>query len=132
MEICRRGFLRSAATSFVAAGSATSALAWAAASLAHTEEPNGRPPFDVRSFGAVADGKTVDTAAVNRAIATGRIKCGTELSGGFKNIVIGNCVFENCRGFALESVEYAMRRFFSGSVHGCTPRRASAWERSGG
>ena len=27
------------------------------------------------------------------------------MSGGFKNIVIGNCVFENCRGFALESVD---------------------------
>jgi polygalacturonase len=69
MEICRRAFLRSATTSFVGAGSATSALAWAAGSLAHTEEPNGRPSFDVRSFGAVADGKTIDTAAVNRAIA---------------------------------------------------------------
>jgi polygalacturonase len=69
MEICCGGFLGSATTSYVVAGSATRALALAAASLAHTEEPNDRPPFDVRSFGAVADGKTIDTAAVNRAIA---------------------------------------------------------------
>jgi polygalacturonase len=31
--------------------------------------------------------------------------CGTESNGGFKNITIGNCVFESCRGFALESVD---------------------------
>ena len=33
---------------------------------------------------------------------TGRIKCGTESNGGFRNI---NCIFESCRGFALESVD---------------------------
>jgi polygalacturonase len=38
---------------------------------------------------------------------TGRIKCGTESNGGFKNITISNCVFEGCRGFALESVDGA-------------------------
>jgi polygalacturonase len=36
---------------------------------------------------------------------TGRIKFGTESSGGFKNITISNCVFENCRGLALETVD---------------------------
>jgi polygalacturonase len=36
---------------------------------------------------------------------TGRIKCGTESNGGFKNITISNCIFESCRGFALESVD---------------------------
>ena len=36
---------------------------------------------------------------------TGRIKCGTESNGGFKNITISNCVFANCRGLALESVD---------------------------
>jgi polygalacturonase len=35
---------------------------------------------------------------------TGRIKCGTESNGGFRNITISNCVFEYCRGLALESV----------------------------
>ena len=39
---------------------------------------------------------------------TGRIKCGTESNGGFKNITISNCVFEACRGFALESVDGAL------------------------
>ena len=39
--------------------------------------------------------------------ATGRIKCGTESNGGFKNITISNCVFESCRGLALETVDGA-------------------------
>ena len=36
---------------------------------------------------------------------TGRIKLGTESSGGYKNITISNCVFDNCRGLALETVD---------------------------
>ena len=36
---------------------------------------------------------------------TGRIKFGTESNGGFKNITISNCVFENSRGIALETVD---------------------------
>jgi polygalacturonase len=36
---------------------------------------------------------------------TGRIKCGTESNGGFKNIAISNIIFEYCRGLALESVD---------------------------
>jgi len=36
---------------------------------------------------------------------TGRIKFGTESNGGFKNITINNCVFDYCRGLALESVD---------------------------
>ncbi len=39
--------------------------------------------------------------------ATGRIKCGTESNGGFKNITVTNCVFESSRGFALETVDGA-------------------------
>ncbi len=39
---------------------------------------------------------------------TGRIKCGTESNGGFRNITISNCVFEYCRGLALESVDGAL------------------------
>ena len=66
MDIRRREFLRFATTSFVASGSAISALAGA---WAFTEELDGGAPFDVKSFGAAADGKTTDTAAVNRAIA---------------------------------------------------------------
>ena len=66
MDICRRGFLRSATTSFVAS---SSQLCRAWTSLAWAVEPNGEVPFDVKSFGAAADGKTIDTAAVNWAIA---------------------------------------------------------------
>ena len=36
---------------------------------------------------------------------TGRIKFGTESNGGFKNITISNCVFDYCRGIALETVD---------------------------
>jgi len=36
---------------------------------------------------------------------TGRIKIGTETIGGFKNINIFDCVFNHCRGLALESVD---------------------------
>ncbi len=39
---------------------------------------------------------------------TGRIKMGTESNGGFKNITISNCVFEFCRGLALETVDGAL------------------------
>src|SRR6266496_1010790 len=39
---------------------------------------------------------------------TGRIKCGTESNGGFRNITVSNCVFESCRGFALETVDGAV------------------------
>ncbi|MBV8831855.1 MAG: glycoside hydrolase family 28 protein [Acidobacteriaceae bacterium] len=36
---------------------------------------------------------------------TGRIKFGTESSGGFKNITISNSTFDDCRGLALETVD---------------------------
>jgi polygalacturonase len=39
---------------------------------------------------------------------TGRIKFGTESNGGFKNITVSNCVFDYCRGLALESVDGAL------------------------
>ncbi len=35
----------------------------------------------------------------------GRIKLGTEGSGGYRNIAITNCIFEYCRGLALEQVD---------------------------
>ena len=38
---------------------------------------------------------------------TGRIKFGTESNGGFKNITVSNCVFDNCCGLAIESVDGA-------------------------
>jgi polygalacturonase len=36
---------------------------------------------------------------------TGRIKLGTESNGGYKNISISNCVFDHCRGLAIEEVD---------------------------
>ncbi len=59
-------------------------------------------------LGTVLDGtwkKFADDAHVYR---TGRIKCGTESNGGFKNITISNCVFEGCHGLALESEDGAL------------------------
>lgn len=41
----------------------------------------------------------------DHAGVTGRIKFGTESNGGFKNVTISNCVFEFCRGLALETVD---------------------------
>jgi polygalacturonase len=35
----------------------------------------------------------------------GRIKFGTEASGGFRNCTISNCTFRSCRGLALEEVD---------------------------
>ena len=35
----------------------------------------------------------------------GRIKFGTEASGGFRNCAVANCTFRSCRGFALEEVD---------------------------
>ncbi|HTI02974.1 MAG TPA: right-handed parallel beta-helix repeat-containing protein [Acidisoma sp.] len=36
---------------------------------------------------------------------TGRIKLGTESTGGFRRIRIENCIFQRCRGLALETVD---------------------------
>lgn len=54
-----------------------------------------------RKFGNVTDPEL-------RPGYTGRIKCGTESNGGFRNITIANCVLEGCKGLALESVDGAL------------------------
>jgi polygalacturonase len=41
-------------------------------------------------------------------LGVGRIKFGTESNGGFRNIVVSNCVFDHCFGMALESVDGAL------------------------
>lgn len=43
--------------------------------------------------------------APDRGGRTGRIKLGTESSGGFRHISIHDCTFEHCRGLALETVD---------------------------
>ena len=58
-------------------------------------------------LGTVIDGtwkKFPDDARVPR---NGRIKCGTESNGGFRNITISNCVCEGSKGLALESSDGA-------------------------
>jgi polygalacturonase len=59
-------------------------------------------------LGTVLDGTFRKFAPENRVPRTGRIKCGTESNGGFINIAISNCVFEGCRGYALESEDGAL------------------------
>ena len=59
-------------------------------------------------LGSVLDGswKRMEPSMGRRS--TGRIKCGTESNGGFKGITISNCIFESCRGLALETVDGAL------------------------
>lgn len=54
--------------------------------------------------GTLLDG-TRQRRVVRRGGPIGRIKLGTEASGGFRNIAISNCVFDYCRGLALEQVD---------------------------
>jgi polygalacturonase len=44
----------------------------------------------------------------DQAPKNGRIKFGTESNGGFRNITVTNCVIDDCRGIALESVDGAL------------------------
>jgi polygalacturonase len=59
-------------------------------------------------LGSVLDGTWKRMNMPKGRVGTGRIKLGTETNGGFKNVTISNCVFESCRGFALESVDGAI------------------------
>ena len=56
--------------------------------------------------GALLDGtRRYNPEKAWRKSPTGRIKFGTESNGGFKNITVSNCIFEKCRGLALETVD---------------------------
>ena len=59
-------------------------------------------------LGTVLDGTFKKFAPDAHVPRTGRIKCGTESNGGFRNITISNCVFEGCQGLALESEDGAL------------------------
>jgi polygalacturonase len=63
--------------------------------------------FDLGTF---LDGSfaTTQKEAPDKEGVCGRIKLGTESNGGFRNIAIANCVFEHCRGLAIESVDGAI------------------------
>ncbi len=76
--------------------------------------------------GSLLDGSRTHTASETPE-PTGRIKFGTESNGGFRAVTVTNCVFECCRGLALETVDgalledvtisnLAMRRIFGAPV----------------
>jgi len=60
--------------------------------------------FDPGTFLDGNYGRTIDEAP-DLDGPTGRIKMGTESVGGFRGITITGCVFERCRGLALECVD---------------------------
>lgn len=41
-------------------------------------------------------------------LTSGRIKLGTESTGGYRNVAVSNCVFDCCNGLAIESVDGAV------------------------
>jgi polygalacturonase len=59
-------------------------------------------------LGTVLDGSYKIFPPGENMYRTGRIKCGTESNGGFKNITIANCVFEGCNSLSLESEDGAL------------------------
>jgi len=59
-------------------------------------------------MGSVLDASFKPVPEGSHIPRTGRIKFGTESNGGFKNITISNCVFEECQGLALETVDGAL------------------------
>lgn len=59
-------------------------------------------------IGSVLDGTWQKMPASFAKTIHGRIKFGTESNGGFRNIVISNCVFEDSRGLAFETVDGAV------------------------
>jgi polygalacturonase len=61
--------------------------------------------FDRGTFLNGTYGRNEARLVPDRQGPTGRIKFGTESNGGFKNITISNCVFQYCRGLALETVD---------------------------
>ena len=70
--------------------------------------------------------------APDHGYRTGRIKLGTESSGGFKNITVTNCIFEHCRGLALETVDGGHLEDIEISISPCDtlsmPVSFSVWE----
>lgn len=58
-------------------------------------------------LGTMLDGTRGKTQllAPDRDRVTGRIKLGTESTGGYRNVLVEDCTFDHCRGFALETVD---------------------------
>jgi polygalacturonase len=59
-------------------------------------------------MGTLLDGTFKSFSPGLKVPQNGRIKCGTESAGGFRNITISNCVFDGCKGLALESTDGAI------------------------
>jgi len=59
-------------------------------------------------LGSVLNGIWKKFADDARVLREGRIKCGTESNGGFRNITITGNVIEGCKGIALESSDGAL------------------------
>jgi polygalacturonase len=55
--------------------------------------------------GTLLDGSYKRFSTDSDVPRNGRIKFGTESNGGFRNITVSNCVVDNCRGIALETVD---------------------------
>jgi len=51
------------------------------------------------------EGTLLDGTMMPSKSHDGRIKFGTESSGGFRNCAVANCTFRSCRGLALEEVD---------------------------
>ena len=51
------------------------------------------------------EGTLIDGTMLPTTNRVGRIKFGTEASGGFRNVTIANCTFRSCHGLALEEVD---------------------------
>ncbi len=59
------------------------------------------------------EGTLLDGTMKPSRVKNGRIKFGTESNGGFRNIVISNVTFRECRGLALEMVHGAIKENIS-------------------
>ncbi|MBB5062914.1 glycoside hydrolase family 28 protein [Granulicella mallensis] len=59
-------------------------------------------------LGSVVAGTWKKFAAEMKVSRNGRIKCGTESNGGFRNITISNCVCEGSKGLSLETSDGAL------------------------
>ena len=95
MNVARRELLRFVTSALAGAGASAGCLwrSWA-------EDTHGRAPFNVRSFGAVADGNAVDTPAVNRAIAAA-----AAAGGGTVQFPAGTCA---CHSIRLKKLCYTL------------------------
>ncbi len=59
-------------------------------------------------IGSVLDGTWKKMPAEFAPLIHGRIKFGTETNGGFRNITVTNCIFEDSRGLAFQTVDGGM------------------------